>query len=77
MGSSLEPAPPPSETRVVFISNLRDVDGYKLSTVHLARHLPDHIRASVLDVSCEGNTTRIPGADFAGNVRHPYAMLMF
>lgn len=40
------------KTRVAFIVDLQKVDGYKLSTLHLMRHLPDKFRASALDLSC-------------------------
>lgn len=39
-------------TRVVFLIDLEIVDGYKLSTLHLMKHLPTHFEASTLDLSC-------------------------
>lgn len=38
--------------RVVFVVDLQGVDGYKLSTLHLIKHLPEKFRASALDLSC-------------------------
>lgn len=38
--------------RVVFMIDLEVVDGYKLSTLHLMKHLPRNFRASMLDVTC-------------------------
>lgn len=43
-----------AEARVVFVVDVGVVDGYKLSTLHLIRHLRPRIRASVLDLSCDG-----------------------
>lgn len=40
-------------TRVAFLVDLGVVDGFKLSTLHLMKHLPDTFRASALDLSCE------------------------
>lgn len=40
------------ETRIVFVADLAVVDGYKLSTLHLMKHLPSNFRASTLDLSC-------------------------
>lgn len=40
------------EIRVTFIADLAVVDGYKLSTLHLMKHLPRNFRASTLDLSC-------------------------
>lgn len=45
--SSTEPT-----TRVVFIISLEVVDGYKLSTLHLMKHLPGNFQASALDLTC-------------------------
>lgn len=39
-------------TRVLFLIDLKVVDGYKLSTLHLMKHLPDNFQASTLDLSC-------------------------
>lgn len=39
-------------TRVAFVVDLQKVDGYKLSTLHLIRLLPEKFRASALDLSC-------------------------
>ena len=39
-------------TRVLFLVDLAVVDGFKLSTLHLMKHLPDTFRASMLDLSC-------------------------
>lgn len=55
MVGNFESLPRPAEIRVVLVSNLKVVDGEKLSTFHLMKHLPDNIRASVLDLSCEGD----------------------
>lgn len=38
--------------RIVFITDLKVVDGFKLSMLHLLKHLPRNFRASTLDVSC-------------------------
>lgn len=38
--------------RVVFVIDLRVVDGYKLSSHHLSKNMPSGFRASVLDLSC-------------------------
>ncbi|CAN0428197.1 unnamed protein product [Ectocarpus sp. 12 AP-2014] len=42
----------PKVTRVVFLADLEVLDGYKLSTLHLMKHLPTNFRASTLDLSC-------------------------
>lgn len=42
----------PQVTRVVFLGDLEVLDGYKLSTLHLMKHLPTNFRASTLDLSC-------------------------
>ncbi|CAM9964563.1 unnamed protein product, partial [Ectocarpus sp. 12 AP-2014] len=42
----------PKVTRVVFLADLQVLDGYKLSTLHLMKHLPTNFRASMLDLSC-------------------------
>ena len=39
-------------TRVLFLVDLAAVDGIKLSTLHLLKHLPGTFRASTLDLSC-------------------------
>ncbi|CAM9533255.1 unnamed protein product [Ectocarpus fasciculatus] len=38
--------------RIVFVVDLRVMDGYKLSTLHLSKNMPSGFRASVLDLSC-------------------------
>lgn len=42
----------PEMIRVIFLVDLKVVDGYKLSTLHLAKHLPNNFQASTLDLSC-------------------------
>ncbi|CAM9317375.1 unnamed protein product, partial [Ectocarpus fasciculatus] len=42
----------PQVARVVFLGDLEVLDGYKLSTLHLMKHLPTNFRASTLDLSC-------------------------
>lgn len=39
-------------TRVLFVIDLQVVDGYKLSTLHLMKHLPDHFETSTIDLTC-------------------------
>lgn len=38
--------------RIIFITDLEVVDGIKLSTLHLIKHLPGTFQASALDLSC-------------------------
>lgn len=38
--------------RIVFITDLKVVDGFKLSTLHLLKHIPSTFQASMLDLSC-------------------------
>ncbi|CAN0483437.1 unnamed protein product [Ectocarpus sp. 12 AP-2014] len=38
--------------RIVFVVDLRVMDDYKLSTLHLSKNMPSGFRASVLDLSC-------------------------
>ena len=46
--------------RVVFLVDLKVVDGYKLSTLHLMKHLPSNFRASTLDLSCACESSAVP-----------------
>lgn len=41
-----------NQTQVAFVLDLEVVDGYKLSSLHLMKHLPPDILPSVLDLSC-------------------------
>lgn len=43
-------------TKVAFVVDIQVVDGYKLSTLHLMKHLPHNFRASALDLSCACET---------------------
>ena len=53
MSSGIEVDKTGSEgTRVLFLVDLAVVDGFKLSTLHLMKHLPDTFRTSTLDLSC-------------------------
>ncbi|CAM9914492.1 unnamed protein product, partial [Scytosiphon promiscuus] len=38
--------------RIIFITDLKIVDGFKLSTLHLLKNLPRTFQASTLDLSC-------------------------
>lgn len=42
----------PKMTRITFVTDLEVVDGYKLSTLHLMKHLPSNFQSSALDLSC-------------------------
>ena len=57
--------PSGEDTRVVFVVDLGVVDGFKLSTLHLVKHLPDTFRVSTLDLSCASESLYrvLPGVE--------------